>query len=156
MIALKNVTLTYGKEPHTTTGLNNVSLDLPDKGLVVILGKTGSGKTSLMRVLGAISKPQEGTFFVDDKDMLSVKEGDLNSYRCTYISNILEDQKLIEYQTVAQNTSVPLKLAGYKTSHVNERVKDILHRADLEDVAKVRVNELGGGLKQAVNIARAL
>lgn len=106
MISLKNVYKEYSHKKNTTTALNNISLDLPDKGLIFITGKSGSGKTTLLNILGCLTNPTKGSIYIDNKNVTKLKENKLTKLRNKYIGFVFQDFNLLEDLNVYDNIAV--------------------------------------------------
>lgn len=106
MISTKNLTKVYTpKKGQPVTAINNVSLDLPSKGMVFLLGKSGSGKSTLLNILGGLDTYTSGEIFIKDKSCKDFKTDDFDSYRNTYIGFIFQEFHILEEYSVGQNIS---------------------------------------------------
>ena len=155
MIKISHLTKTYrSKAGNEVTAVNDVSLDLPDSGLVFVLGKSGCGKTTFINLLAAISRPSEGTITVDGKDIGSFSPKEADAYRNTIVGLVFQDYNLIEDFTVAENVMFAEELHGNREAQ-NE-VESILAEVDLCGYGTRHISELSGGQCQRVALARAL
>lgn len=160
MLTLRNVTKIYSsKHGSSTKALCDVTLDFPDTSMVFLLGRSGSGKSTMLNIIGGLDTPTEGELIVDGRSSRTFWETDLDSYRNTYVGFVFQEYNLMDGYTVGRNVSLALDLQGRRGAA--ERVDDILRRVGLADrfgntFARRYPGELSGGQKQRVAIARAL
>ncbi|MDR1138418.1 MAG: ABC transporter ATP-binding protein/permease [Clostridiales bacterium] len=156
MLSIRNLTkLYYPKRGNAVTALNNINLDIADSGLVFLLGKSGSGKSSLLNIIGGLDTYTNGEIIIKNKSSSGFSKADFDSYRNTFLGFIFQEYYLLEDYTVGKNISLALELQRKKAD--KDAVVDMLARVDLsEDYYNRKINELSGGQKQRVSIARAL
>lgn len=155
MIELKNVCKKYKTSNGVITkALNNVNLKLPSSGLIFILGKSGSGKSTLLNLIGCMDKVTSGNILINDKDISHLSESKLNNYRNSCFGFIFQEHNLIENFSVYDNLRLPCTLK--KLKYKKEDFDKVLNSVSLNDLGSRRVNELSGGQKTRVSIARAL
>ena len=142
------------KNAEPVIALNDVSFELPNKGMVFILGKSGSGKSTLLNVISGLTKVDKGSIEVDNKDITKLSENELCKYRNTLCGFIFQEYNLIPELNVSENIKLALQLQGEKK--VDEKVQEVLKLVELTDYEKRKVTELSGGQKQRVAIARAI
>ena len=146
-----NLTKVYNKgKENERVALDNVSFNLPNKGLIFILGKSGSGKSTLLNLLGAIDVPTSGKIIVGSKDITLLKEKEKADYRASYCGFVFQDYNLIPELDVWNN--IALNLDDYKEEKINE----VLDLVELLEYKNSKINELSGGQAQRIAIARAL
>ena len=146
-----NLTKVYNKEKENErVALDNVSFNLPNKGLIFILGKSGSGKSTLLNLLGAIDTPTSGKIIVGSKDITLLKEKEKADYRAFYCGFVFQDYNLIPELDVWNN--IALNLEKYEEEKINE----VLDLVGLLEYKNSKINELSGGQAQRISIARAL
>ena len=152
MIEIKNLSLQYGKQKV----LDNLSLKLPDKGLIAIVGPSGCGKTSLFYCLSGLTK-YEGEIIFNEQFLNKYSVTQLNNFRLRNIGFVFQDFKLFNLDNVANNVAFPFNVNnGYKTIRNNQRIDDLLSLVGLLDKKDQPVRNLSGGEKQRVAIARSL
>ncbi|MCI8575600.1 MAG: ABC transporter ATP-binding protein/permease [Bacilli bacterium] len=155
MIKLENVSKTYhSKDKIPCTALSNINLELPNKGMIFLLGKSGSGKSTLLHILGGLDKFDNGSIWIDDKSLNNFSEKELDAYRNTYVGFIFQDFHLLENYNVYENIKMVQELQNKKTT--NEEIDPLLKKLDLENLGNRQIKELSGGQKQRVACARAL
>ena len=141
------------KNKNNCVALDEISFELPDKGLIFIIGKSGSGKSTLLNLLGGLDKETSGSIMVNGNEISKYNENKLYSYRTSMVGFIFQDFHLLDQLTVEENVGLSLKLQKeYCKDSINEVLKDV----DLEGYNNRYPNELSGGQKQRVAIARAL
>lgn len=156
MIEVRNVTKTYGKKQNIFTALSDVSLDIPRGASVAILGKSGSGKSTLMHVMSGLDRPNSGQVIIDGKDILTLKQKDIDRFRAEKIGFIFQSFFVQPNETVADNVSLPLEIAKLPKHRREIRIKQALESVELTDKITHRAKDLSGGQKQRLAIARAI
>ena len=155
MIELKNVCKEYkAKNRVVTKALNNINIKLPSSGLVFVLGKSGSGKRTLLNLIGCMDKVTSGNILINDKDISKLSESKLNDYRNSCFGFIFQEHNLIEKFSVYDNLKLPCTLK--KLKYKKDDYDKVLNSVSLDNLGYRRVNELSGGQKTRVSIARAL
>lgn len=155
MIELKRLTKEYrvkGKAP--VIALSDVTLTLPDTGMVFILGKSGSGKSTFLNVVGGLDGFDRGDLILFGKSAKSFRPKDYDSYRSQYVGFVFQDYDILPGFTVRKNVGLALEIQGKKPD--SKAVDAILEKVGLLDLADRMPNQLSGGQKQRVAIARAL
>lgn len=136
-------------------GLKNVSFKIEPGEMVLLTGHTGSGKTTIMRLLTKEYEPSEGDITFDDTLLSKIKRSQVHHLR-RRIGVVFQDYRLLPEYNVWENIALPLSIIGKKNSEIEKRVSDLLKLIHLEDKANLFPNELSGGEAQRVSIARAL
>ena len=154
-IVLENLKKTYGSGGFAITAVNNISLSVPENTIFGIIGKSGAGKSSLVRLVSLLEKPDEGAVYYGDKrvDNLSSKELIMQRRK---IGMIFQNFNLFSSRTASRNVAYPLEICHTPKDQINERVKEMLELVGLSDRADAPVSTLSGGQKQRIAIARAL
>lgn len=156
MISIKNLTKVYTpKKGQPVYAINDISFELPEKGMVFLLGKSGSGKSTLLNLLGGLDSFTSGEIIIKGKSSKEFKVSDFDSYRNTYIGFVFQEFNILEEYSVGENISLALELQ--RKTHNRQTVEQVMESVDLEKTYFDRnINELSGGQKQRVSIARAL
>ncbi|MEM1897100.1 MAG: ABC transporter ATP-binding protein [Ignisphaera sp.] len=136
--------------------LDNVDLAVETGELVVVRGRSGVGKTTLAKIISLLIKPDEGSLEFMNRDITDINESERAFLRLKYIGYIDQMFKLIPSISVADNVELPLKLLGIPRNERRKKVSDILAYLGLEDKMYRYPDELSGGEKQRIAIARAL
>lgn len=155
MLTLKNVSKTYKlKRALPVKALQNVSVEFQNRGLVFILGKSGSGKSTMLNVIGGLDKVDEGEIIIKGRSSKTFKDGDYDNYRNTFIGFVFQEYNLIDDFTIGKNIALALELQGHKATP--ETIHHYLEQVDMVGYEKRHVNQISSGQKQRVAIARAL
>ncbi len=154
MISLRDVCKSYhSNSGDTINALDRVSIDIPDRGMLFVLGKSGCGKTTLLNTIGSLDSIDSGSIIVDGKDFKTFSNKDYYSYRNSYIGFVFQEYNLMDNLTVEANIKLALELTrDSDDSKVNKALNDV----GLSGYEKRKVSELSGGQKQRVAIARTL
>ncbi|MFI6877235.1 ABC transporter ATP-binding protein [Streptomyces sp. NPDC050400] len=161
-LRLVKVTRTYGAgdaEDATVRALDDITLSLPTGTFTAVMGPSGSGKSTLLHCAAGLDRPDSGLVVVDGEEMTGGtgpvrSEAQLTKFRRTRVGFVFQQYNLLPTLTVAQNTILPLKLAGRRVDR--GRVERILGSVGLGDRLGHRPDQLSGGQRQRVAIARAL
>ena len=152
IIKLENVDIFQGKQMV----LHDVSLEIPKGGLTYLIGKTGSGKSSLLKMLYGELKPEEGTAILGDFLLHKIKRKDIPFLR-RKLGIVFQDFQLLPDRSVKKNLLFVLKATGWKDKTLmKDRVESVLEKVGLETKEYKYPHELSGGEQQRISIARAL
>ena len=150
-IKLESLNRTYGD----VKAVQNVSLTIPSNTVFGIIGKSGAGKSSLVRLVSLLEKPDSGEVFYDAKRVDNLSKKDLILQR-RRIGMIFQNFNLFSSRTAAKNVAYPLEICGTPKNIIKERVAELLDLVGLGDRADAPISTLSGGQKQRIAIARAL
>ena len=154
-ITIRNLTKTYKvKNNPEVKALKDVSFNLPDAGMVFILGKSGCGKSTLLNLLGGLDGFDGGDVIVGGKSMKNFTAKDYDNYRNRFAGFVFQENNLLDEYTVNRNIALALDLQGEKQTA--ERVAEAVRAVGLDEYAQHKCNSISGGQKQRVAIARAL
>jgi len=153
MIKFDNVTKMYRK--GRVHALNDVNLFIGKGEFVYIIGPTGAGKSTFIKLLYREEKPTGGTVTVNGEVVNKIPNRKVPKYRRT-IGVVFQDYKLLPKKTVYENIAFALEVIGKHPSQIRKQVLNVLNLVGLEDKAKAFPNELSGGQQQRVAIARAI
>ena len=151
MISFQNVTKSYGK----FNALDNVSFDISPREFVSIVGSSGAGKSTIVKILIAEEKPTKGRVWFDSYEVNKLSPKNLPIHR-RHIGTIFQDFKLLPEKTVFENVSFALEVEGRSQREINSIVPELLSMVGLEKKSNYFPKELSGGEKQRVAIARAM
>lgn len=156
VVATEKLTKVYGKKDMAFTALNAIDLQITAGETVAIVGKSGSGKSTLMHILALLDRPTSGTVKIGNRDAADLSTKQLDSIRNKTFGFVFQQFFLNGNDTVLNNVTLPLKIAGLSRKERNKRGLEMLQAVELEDKANSKANDLSGGQKQRVVIARAL
>ena len=156
LFSLLNVTKTFSYKKNTLTAVKDISLYLPEQGLVSIVGKSGCGKSTLLNLLMGIEKPSKGTIYYQDKKLSKFSKRELSKYHSNDVSMIYQHYNLLDDLSVVENIALPLLIRGESKRKAHEEVRELLKTFGLEHLENQKVSTLSGGEKQRVAILRAL
>jgi putative ABC transport system ATP-binding protein len=157
MIEIKNVTKTYKTGDIEFTALHGVSFTIHSGEFVAIMGPSGSGKSTLMHILGCLDTPTTGSYFLNGKDVSSLRDDELADIRSHNIGFVFQSFNLLPRTTVMKNTVLPLVYAGVSEHERTIRAEKALISAGFDESHFYhKSNQLSGGQIQRVAIARAL
>ena len=155
MIEFKNVSKIYKtKKGVETKALNNINLKIGNIGMVFIVGKSGSGKSTMLNLLGGLDNVTSGELLINNQNISNFKNKQYDSYRNTYIGFIFQEFNILDQYNVYENIELALRLQNKKTG--KETIDNLLNKLGLNNLGQRKTNELSGGQKQRVAIARAL
>jgi putative ABC transport system ATP-binding protein len=153
-LRLVKVTKTYGSDDSAVTALDGVTLGLARGTFTAVMGPSGSGKSTLLQCAAGLDRPDHGIVVVDGTELTGGTEAELTKFRRGRVGFVFQQYNLLDTLTVAQNTVLPLKLAGRRVDR--GRAREILTQVGLGDRLGHRPDQLSGGQRQRVAIARAL
>lgn len=152
MIDIKNITKSFG----SLQVLKGINLHI-DKGEVVsIVGPSGAGKTTLLQIIGTLDRPDSGIVCVDGIDTSKLSTKKMSDFRNQHLGFVFQFHQLLPEFTAIENIMIPAYIAGVSPKQAKERAKELLAFMGLSDRASHKPNELSGGEKQRVAVARAL
>lgn len=155
MIILENVTKIYEASNGSVTAVDNVSLQIKEGEIFGIIGYSGAGKSSLIRLLNGLEKPTKGKVIVAGRDIANIKGKELRKAR-QEIGMIFQHFNLLWSRTVRENIAFPLEIAGVPKEQRKKRVDELIQLVGLQGREDAYPSQLSGGQKQRVGIARAL
>ena len=152
MIDVKNIIKSFG----SLQVLKGIDLHI-DKGEVVsIVGPSGAGKTTLLQIIGTLDRPDSGQVIVDGIDTSKLSTKKLADFRNQHLGFVFQFHQLLPEFTAIENIMIPAYIAGVSQKQAKSRAKELLDFMGLADRATHKPNELSGGEKQRVAVARAL
>ena len=156
MLQLKNVIKTYTTGDVTQNALNGVSVSFRENEFVSILGQSGSGKTTMLNIIGGLDRYTSGDLIINGVSTKEYKDADWDYYRNNSIGFVFQSYNLIPHQTVLANVEMALTLAGVSKKERKKRATDVLKKVGLGNHLNKKPNQMSGGQMQRVAIARAL
>jgi putative ABC transport system ATP-binding protein len=155
-MSARALTKTYGVGDTQVVAVGGVDLDVAAGEVVLIMGPSGSGKTTLLLMLGALLRPTSGSLLVDGVDTTTAPERDLPRLRASHFGFVFQDYNLLGALTARENVELACNLAGTRGPAARARADELLARFGLTSRAGFRPEQLSGGEKQRVSLARAL
>lgn len=154
ILKLENLVKYYGSGENLVKAVDHTSLQIERGKFTAVVGRSGSGKSTLLHLIGGLDRPDEGSVFIEGKDIFSLKDDRLAQFRRKKIGFIFQDYNLIPSLNVWENIVLPLGLDNQRVD--KEEVGQILKKIGLDDKKDAMPNVLSGGQKQRTAIARAL
>ena len=152
MIEIKGVTKSFG----SLQVLKGIDLCIKKGEIVSIVGPSGAGKTTLLQILGTLDKPDSGSVVVDGIETSTLSTNKLSEFRNTHLGFVFQFHQLLPEFTAIENIMIPAYIAGMKPKEARSRAEELLAFMGLSNRANHKPNELSGGEKQRVAVARAL
>ncbi len=152
MIEIHGITKSFG----SLQVLKGIKLTIHKEEVVSIVGPSGAGKTTLLQIIGTLDKPDAGTLHIDGVDVASLRGKALSDFRNRHLGFVFQFHQLLPEFTAIENVMIPAFIAGVSEKEAQKRAKEILEFLNLADRAHHKPNELSGGEKQRVAVARAL
>lgn len=157
MIEMKNIYKSFGKDHNERKIFENFSFTISKGDMVAIMGKSGSGKTTLLNIIGGLESIDKGTYLFNGKDVSRFSEKELLKFRRKNISFIFQNFALINEYSVMDNILLPLK---YRYRNIDKEkldgARELLDKLDIGYVCDQKIDNLSGGEKQRIAIARSL
>lgn len=153
-VEIRNLKKYYGKGENLVKAVDHTNLTIERGKFTAIVGRSGSGKSTMLHLMGGLDRPDKGRVFIDGEDIFKLKDEQLAVFRRKKIGFIFQDYNLLPSLNVWENIVLPLGLDNKKVDH--NYVMEIIKTISIEDKLKNLPNALSGGQKQRVAIARAL
>lgn len=152
MIKLRHITKSFGD----LQVLRGIDLDIQKGEVVSIVGPSGAGKTTLLQIMGTLDKADQGSIEIDGIDVSRLKQKELSKFRNQKIGFVFQFHQLLPEFTALENIMIPAFIAGISKNEARQRAEELLAFMGLTERASHKPNELSGGEKQRVAVARAL
>ena len=152
MITISNITKSFG----TLQVLKGIDIHIDRGEVVSIVGPAGAGKTTLLQIIGTLDRPDTGTVCVDGIDTTTLSSKKLSDFRNQHLGFVFQFHQLLPEFTAIENIMIPAYIAGLSKKRAKQRALELLDFMGLADRATHKPNELSGGEKQRVAVARAL
>lgn len=153
---LEMVTKEYALDGELVRALRGVSFDVPEGDYVAIMGSSGSGKSTMLNMLGCLDRPTSGHIYLGEDDVTQLDDDRLSEIRASRIGFIFQSYNLIPQLTVLENIEVPLYYQGRVSERDRERCRELAIMVGLSHRLRHRPTQLSGGQQQRVAIARSL
>ena len=152
MIEIKNIHKSFGQ----LEVLKGIDLSIKKGAIVSIVGPSGAGKTTLLQIIGTLDKPNEGEVMINDTNISKLSNNKLSDFRNQHIGFVFQFHQLLPEFTALENIMIPAFIGGVSKSVAKQKAEELLEFMQLKDRAHHKPNELSGGEKQRVAVARAL
>lgn len=156
LLKIENMFKCYNQGELAVMALKDVNFEVSDGEFVSIMGTSGSGKSTMMNILGCLDRPTEGAYFLDGEDVSEFNDSRLADVRNKKIGFVFQSFNLLPKLSALENVELPMAYAGSSKKHRYEKAMDALTKVGLEARVLHKPNELSGGQRQRVAIARAL
>lgn len=150
MIEVKGITKSYGTKKSEFQVLKGISLTIEDGDFAVILGASGSGKSTFLNIISGLERPDSGKVMYDETDITTLSDKDLTEFRKATIGFIFQQYYLLPNMNIDKNVKMGADLAG------NKNYRAVIQAVGLEEKLHKYPGELSGGEQQRVSVARAL
>lgn len=155
MIKIENLSKRFIVNGNTFHALNNINLELQDGDIFGIIGMSGAGKSTLLRCITMLEKPDEGSIYLDGRDILKLSGPELIDAR-RKMGVVFQNYNLLMQERVDKNVAFPMLISKTPKSVIDKRVQELLELVKIGDKASYYPSQLSGGQRQRVAIARAL
>jgi len=155
-VEARGIVKTYNVGQTTLTVLRDLDLAVEAGEMVGIVGASGVGKSTLLHLLGALDRTDQGTIAIDGTDLTSLTDGDVVAFRNRRVGFVFQFHHLLPEFTALENAEMPMRIARMPLDAARRRSTELLSRVALADRAAHRPNMLSGGEQQRVAVARAL
>ncbi|NOU15942.1 MAG: ABC transporter ATP-binding protein [Bacteroidales bacterium] len=152
MIKAENIVKSFGN----LTVLKGVTVEIPEKKVIAIVGPSGAGKTTLLQILGTLSHPDSGTLIINGEDVFSLKDKAIARFRNQHIGFVFQFHHLLPEFTALENVCMPALIAKVSFTEAQKKAKELLDFLGLNHRFDHKPAELSGGEQQRVAVARAL
>ena len=152
MIEIKSITKSFG----SLQVLKGIDLSIDKGEIVSIVGPSGAGKTTLLQIIGTLDRPDTGDIIIDGTNVEQLSTDKLSVFRNQHIGFVFQFHQLLPEFTAIENVMIPAYIAGKSQSAAKKRAAELLEFMGLTDRASHKPNQLSGGEKQRVAVARAL
>ena len=156
VISAKNIHKTFGKGETAQVVLDGANLDIEKGSFVSLMGESGTGKSTLLYLIGGLDRDFTGDIFVSGKNIANLSDNQLSEIRCKKMGFVFQFYNLAANLTIEDNILLPLEMSGRKMADYREKYKEILEITGLENKVKSYPSQLSGGQQQRAAIARAV
>ncbi|MCK4555082.1 MAG: ABC transporter ATP-binding protein [Candidatus Aenigmarchaeota archaeon] len=156
ILRMENIWKIYKMGEVEVPALRGVSLEIKRGDFVAITGASGSGKSTMMNLMGCLDIPSKGSIFLKSRNIGAMSESDLASFRGGIIGFVFQQYNLIPSMSAFENVMLPLEFQEYRDDEAAKRARDILTLVELGDRMHHKPSQMSGGQQQRVSIARSL
>jgi lipoprotein-releasing system ATP-binding protein len=152
MIILENINKYYGQ----LQVLKDINVAIADSSIVAITGPSGAGKTTMLQIMGSLSKPDSGKVFIDNTDVNDLSNKKLADFRNKKLGFVFQFHNLLPEFTAVENVMIPALIAGMRKTEAQKKAMELVSFFGLENRSSHNPTELSGGEQQRIAIARAM
>ena len=152
ILSCQNICKSFGEKVI----LQDASFHIEDREKAALIGNNGAGKTTLLQIMGTLDEPDAGHVYIDGTNVSRMKEKELSAFRNKHIGFVFQFHQLLPEFTALENIMIPALIAGVSSREATAHALEILNFMGLAERASHKPNELSGGEKQRVAVARAL
>ena len=156
MLSVTGLAKQYRSAHYTQKIFTDLELQLAPSEIIVLVGASGCGKTTLLNLLSGIDQPDSGQVLIDGADIHALPEPERTLLRRRHIGFVFQFFNLIPTLTVAENVGLPMELLGHGEAQIKQRVDELLARVGLDRMQSRFPDSLSGGEQQRIAVARAL
>ena len=156
ILTIENISKYYGNKSNLTKAISNISMNVDKGEFIAIMGASGSGKTTLLNVISTIDKVTSGHIYIEGQDITKLKGNDLNRFRREELGFIFQDFNLLDTLTAYENIALALQIKNFKAKAIEQQIKVVARKLDIEDILNKYPYEMSGGQTQRVASARAI
>jgi len=156
IVQMDRICHVYTDEAHQVTALKDVSLSIQKGEYIALVGPSGSGKTTLLHIMGCLLNPTSGTYHLTAQNVVGLSGSQLAQIRNETIGFVFQNFNLLPRASAIHNVALPLLYCGIGLQERKRRAEQLLNRVGLADRLRHKPNQLSGGEKQRVAVARAL
>ena len=156
ILTIENISKYNGNKSNLTKAISNISMNVDKGEFIAIMGASGSGKTTLLNVISTIDKVTSGHIYIEGQDITKLKGNDLNRFRREELGFIFQDFNLLDTLTAYENIALALQIQNFKAKAIEQQIKVVARKLDIEDILNKYPYEMSGGQKQRVASARAI
>ncbi len=156
LLKIEHIFKKYNQGDLAVMALNDINFEVEEVEFVSIMGTSGSGKSTMMNILGCLDRPTEGSYYLEDEDVANFNDSKLAEVRNKKIGFVFQSFNLLPKLSALENVELPMVYAGIGRKERHERAIEALTKVGLEKRVHHKPNEISGGQRQRVAIARAL
>lgn len=156
ILRVQNIQKFYGGRGNITKAVDNISFNVNKGEYIGIMGASGSGKTTLLNCISTIDSVTSGNIFIEDKDITTLKSGELSAFRREKLGFIFQDFNLLDTLTAYENIAIALTILKIPASKIHDMVMEVAEKLNITSVLSNYPYQMSGGQKQRVASARAI